>query len=1407
MKRHNDSESEATAVVDSVAGPLAGGGQVAALMREFDWASTALGPIANWPESLKTTVGIVLASPFPMLIWWGPQLHHLYNDAYRPVLGDKHPASIGKPGSEVWSEIWHILGPRAESVLAGGPATFEEDMHLPMNRYGFIEETYFTFSYSPIPESTAPQCVGGVLVTCHETTAQIVGGRRVRALRDLGARSLETQSAEEACAIAASTLGGYGGDIPFALVYLLDGSSARLAGITGIAGASSAAPSTVDLGGDGASDGVWPLAEVARTGRARTVDDVQRRIGSAGEGLWAEPPTSAMILPIPSTVQDRPAAILVAAVSPRLGFDEGYQSFLELVASQIGNALTNARAYEEERRRAEALAELDRAKTAFFSNISHEFRTPLTLLLGPAEDALRDSANPPETRQRVAVIHRNALRLHRLVNDLLEFSRIEAGRVEAAYEATDLAAYTAELASSFRSATDRAGLELVVDTPPLGEPVYVDRGMWEKIVLNLVSNAFKHTFEGRIAVSVRAVDGHIDLIVNDTGVGIPAHQIPRLFERFHRVPNARSRTHEGTGIGLALVQELVRLHGGRIAVTSEEDVGTAVTVRLPLGTNHLPRERLGAMRTPQSTTVGASAHVEEALRWFGRGSASRSVESERLVETVLSAAPPTSPPSIHGSQVLLADDNADLRDYVARLLSAEGWSVQVTANGDEALRAARASPPSLVLADIMMPVMDGFALLRALRADPATSAIAVILLSARAGEESRIEALEAGADDYVVKPFSARELTARVAAALERKKAEVALRYQHAQIETLVNRAPLGVYLVDADFRIREVNPIALPVFGDAGGPGGVVGCDFDEIIHRLWEKDYADEIVRIFRHTLETGESYVTPERAELRIDRGTTEYYEWRLDRITLPDGRYGVVCYFRDISQQVQAREAIAASEARYRTLYESIDEGFCVIEVLFDDSDRPVDYRFLETNPAFVAQTGLSDVVGRTIRDMVPGHESHWFETYGRIASTGTAERFVNEAKMLHRWYDVYAFRVGRPEERKVAVLFRDITARKRAEEMLRASEQRYRTLVENVRDYAILPIDENGLITDWTPGAVRVMEYAPDEVIGRHFSMFYTPEDATAGEPRRELDEAAQTGRAEREGWRVRKGGRRFWVNEITSAVRDDDGRLLGFTTIARDLTERRMAEASAERARAESEREALRLRLSQAEEEERRRLARELHDEAGQHLTALSLGLQALSDVTPAGSDANRRSAHLRSLASTLGQELHALALRLRPKVLDEFGLEPALFAYAEEWSRQSGIAIDIHARLGDDRLPPAVESAVYRIVQEALTNVAKHSRAGRASIHVERRDGVVVAIVEDDGQGFDPAVVDQASHAARQPPTLGLLGIRERAALLGGTVEIESAPGEGTTLFVQIPVTIPRSNPDAPGDASRTSA
>jgi signal transduction histidine kinase len=491
-------------------------------------------------------------------------------------------------------------------------------------------------------------------------------------------------------------------------------------------------------------------------------------------------------MPVRSNKAHQPAGLLIAGISPRLRLDNLYRAFLELAAAQVATSVAKARVYEEERKRAEALAEIDRAKTAFFSNVSHEFRTPLTLMLGPLEDELAENTLGPASHDRLALVHRSGLRLQKLVNSLLDFSRIEAGRVQAVYEPTDLATLTTDLASNFRSAMEKASLQFHVNCPQLAEPVYVDREMWEKIVLNLLSNAFKFTLEGSVTITLRSVAEGVELSVQDTGTGIPAQEMPHLFERFHRIKDARGRTFEGTGIGLAIVNELVKLHGGSVRAESELDKGSVFRVCIPFGVSHLPGKRIGSEHLLASTALHSEAYVEEALRWLPDDSSMNDTKSGPPVEDEVGEAPaPGTRDTCPGKRVLLADDNADMRQYIERLLSSE-YVVTAVANGEEALRAARKQLPDLVLTDAMMPGLDGFGLLRALRADPLTAMVPVILLSARAGEESRIEGLDAGADDYLIKPFSARELTARIRAALTladvRREAQAELRKRETEL-------------------------------------------------------------------------------------------------------------------------------------------------------------------------------------------------------------------------------------------------------------------------------------------------------------------------------------------------------------------------------------------------------------------------------------------------------------------------------------------------------------------------------------------------------------------------------------------------------------------------------------------------
>jgi PAS domain S-box-containing protein len=600
--------------------------------------------------------------------------------------------------------------------------------------------------------------------------------------------------------------------------------------------------------------------------------------------------------PIYGRAGGKETIIIDASLSP-VQDDEGNVVYI----CAEGRDITEKKAHEREiARQREELAQLDVLKTQFFANISHEFRTPLTLMLGPIEDAITDPTLAAQPREHLEVAHRNSLRLLKLVNSLLDFSRLEAGRMQAAYEPTDLSAFTAELASVFRSAIEREGMALTVDCPPLAQPAYVDRDMWEKVVLNLLSNAFKFTFDGKIAVTLREqpvlgaskAEGSVELEVLDTGIGIPAHELPRLFERFHRIEGARGRTYEGTGIGLALVQELAKLHGGTVRVESVEGQGSTFTVAMPLGKGHLPPDRVEAARTMPSTALKAETYVQEALRWIQ--------DPQHPAESApeVGGAPPIAPDGRRG-RVLLADDNADMREYVHRLLNA-WYEVETVADGQAALEAIRRSPPDLVLADVMMPRMDGFALLRALRSDPHTQTLPVILLSARAGEESRVEGLDAGADDYLIKPFSARELVSRVGVQHGRKRLQDVQKQAeavHAQLAAIVDASEDAIIGQTLEGVITSWNQGAERLYGYTAAEA------LGQPITLLSTPDWPDEMPQLLVR-LQCGERVDLYETQRVRKD-GTRLDVSLTLSLIRDSTGRVvSAATIARDITTQKQA-----------------------------------------------------------------------------------------------------------------------------------------------------------------------------------------------------------------------------------------------------------------------------------------------------------------------------------------------------------------------------------------------------------------------------------------------------------------------------------------------------------------------
>jgi DNA-binding NtrC family response regulator/signal transduction histidine kinase len=726
---------------------FAGGGDMGRRMRAVDWSTTVLGPVSQWPLSLRACVRIVLGAGHPMLISWGREYTMLYNDAYGVVVGSKHPGALGRSCREVLAEAWDFIGPRFDTVFTEGqPISTLTHQLFTFHRSTYLEECYFAFSYSPVPDDDGS--IGGVLTTAIDMTERVIEDRRRQVLRDVASRTAEARNEDEVWRVSAQTLGDNRTSAPFAFLYEYQPTEKRavLKGIS-IETGDSLHPESVDC----SSESVWRFN--AALAEECLLVDLAGRAGVPPIPGWTSPPGQATVVPIRLRESSEATGFLVLGIHPGRAFDDAYRHFVRRIAAQIAVGLASARAYERERQRAEALAEIDRAKTAFFSNVSHEFRTPLTLMLGPLEEVLPEARERlgPARHEQLVTVRRNGFRLLKLVNTLLDFSRIEAGRVQAVYEPTDLSRLTSEVASVFRSAIENAGLRFTVDCQPLAEPVYVDRDMWEKVVSNLLSNAFKFTFEGAVILTLSAVDGAAELKIRDTGVGIPEMERPRVFERFHRVEGTHARTYEGTGIGLALVQELIKLHGGQVRVESTVGEGSTFIVNIPLGTAHLPAERIQATPSLASTGIGAAAFAEEARRWVPDDwSAADSAMLPKLAE----------PPSKR-EVIVVADDNADMRQYLDHLLGGR-YEVHSVPDGEQALEAARRLRPALVLADVMMPQLDGFGLLRAIRDDAALASMPIILVSARAGEESRVEGLQAGADDYLVKPFAARELLARV---------------------------------------------------------------------------------------------------------------------------------------------------------------------------------------------------------------------------------------------------------------------------------------------------------------------------------------------------------------------------------------------------------------------------------------------------------------------------------------------------------------------------------------------------------------------------------------------------------------------------------------------------------------------
>ena len=689
---------------------------------DVDWSSTALGPRDSWPALLRLLVDLCLDSEFPVQIGWGPDLLMLYNDSYIPLLGaEKHPWALGRPASEVGPHLWPASEEHLREVIETGRPYHSEDQQLIIDRHGYPEEAYFTFSLSAIRD--ADGTIVGVFNAITETTQHILYERRLQVLRRLGTVSITADdSLASTCRAAVDVISRNRKSVPFAAVFLREVPTEGVRRIAGYGFDETAAASCelVDL-----APTTGAVSEVLEQGSTALVSGLRERYpGVFAPGpLGPLTPDQAFVLPVVMLGTRLPMGVLVLGINPYWRPDDAYTAFTAMAARQLGVVVTDAVSYQNERKRQRALAELDRARTEFFENVSHELRAPLTMLLTPLQDILNEPGVvlPAAARDTVETSIRAGDRLQRVVEALLDISRGESGALIPDREDIDLASVTADVVEGYRSAAE-GRLSLRLDIPAEQLRAYVDRIMWTTVVTNLVNNAVKFTHEGVVAVSLSGNERQVTLTVSDTGVGIPPEEQAHIFERFHR--GGSSDQQPGWGIGLALVAEMTAAHDGSVEVFSEPGKGSRFVVRLP--------------------------------RYDGSNAAASLAESAASSEPEVE---PTDRP-----RLLIIEDEPDLRGYLTKLFTKDGYAVEAAGDAETALTSLANNPPDMVITDVMLPGQSGLDMLTALRLDGEIARLPVVVLTARADAESAVAAFAAGADDFVVKPFNSAELLARVRA-------------------------------------------------------------------------------------------------------------------------------------------------------------------------------------------------------------------------------------------------------------------------------------------------------------------------------------------------------------------------------------------------------------------------------------------------------------------------------------------------------------------------------------------------------------------------------------------------------------------------------------------------------------------
>jgi signal transduction histidine kinase/CheY-like chemotaxis protein len=700
---------------------LQGGGISGATARAVRWEETPLGRPEGWPSTLKTILATMFRARQPMFLWWGPDLIQFYNDAYLPSFGQgKHPRAMGQQGRECWQEIWPIIGPQIDDVMERGIGSWNEDSLVPIMRNGRNEEVYWMYTYSPVFGESGR--VEGTLVICTETTNRVLGERRAHMLHALVGETSVAGDSASLTAKALEIIGRATADIPFAGIYE-----------QGPAGGQFVRGATVGMDAPAASD------VAARIGAA-----LARRAGtgpfliSSGEPVAPAPdaaPDNAVrdvyIAPLPARSGETPS-FLVMGLSPQLSIDEPYRRFLEQVSGHLQLAKTRVdqgadrAASERERRslveqtdaeREELLGELQsasRAKDEFLAMLGHELRNPLSPII-TALRLMRQKSQGVVPREQ-QVIERQVNHLTRLVDDLLDVSKIARGKVELRREIVDVCDVTAKAVEMASDLLEQRHHRLAIHCEKGRFLCYADPIRLAQVIANLLTNAARYTDPGGdIQLTVVAQDSHVLLTVEDNGIGIAAEMLPRVFNLFEQAARSADRAQGGLGIGLALVKNLVALHGGTVSAHSDGlGRGSRFTVSLPAARGQTAGE--GAILTRPAPAAGRTGRV------------------------------------------LIVDDNLDAAELLQRALEESGYAVEMATDPITALDVAARFAPEVAILDIGLPVIDGYELATRLLALPEAADCRLIALTGYGQEHDRRRSLDAGFHEHLVKPVDVDRL-------------------------------------------------------------------------------------------------------------------------------------------------------------------------------------------------------------------------------------------------------------------------------------------------------------------------------------------------------------------------------------------------------------------------------------------------------------------------------------------------------------------------------------------------------------------------------------------------------------------------------------------------------------------------